>query len=130
MPRIEYKAIEIVSEALRRQKFEVLNVSTNREHKGFDILAKKGRKKLRVEVKACSRLWQIPDPFSTEFTEDKKLVADVLWIVYFDGKRRPIGDCQIPRKAIPADMVVKKWAWRFRSGFKKESVLKKYFKKI
>lgn len=40
-------------------------------------------------MKGCTVEWGIPDPYFTEFDEERRLVADFLYVVYFLGGRAP-----------------------------------------
>lgn len=118
---VEKRAIHYACDHYRSNGYDVKVVSGKQGH-GYDLVARKGRKRLRVEVKGCTRLWGIADPYSTEFDAEKRLVADILCVVYFLSRKRPFL-CLIPRHAIPADMLVPKAGYRIRSQFKKESML-------
>jgi hypothetical protein len=125
--RVEVRAIEKAEQYFAAEGYAVTNVSRVRGHNGYDLLVEREGQSLRIEVKGCSRIWQIPDLFATEFDSGRRLIADVLCVVYFTlGYENTI--CLIPRDAIPADMVVEKRGYRIRSKFKKESVLKPYAK--
>ena len=62
---------------------------------------------------------------NTEFDESKRLVADLLCVVYFIGSDPP-KMCLIPREAIAPEDVSVRMGYRISSRFKKESVLSKY----
>lgn len=123
--RIEIRAISLSKRYFTEQGYNVEDVSRKRGHNGYDFLITRKGKKLKIEVKGCSRKWQIPDLFSAEFDQDKILIADFLCIVYFIESEKP-SICVIPRKAIPPGDVIPKMGYRISSRFKKKSVLEKY----
>ncbi len=124
---IEQKAIIVAKRYLRNRDYAVEDVTRNREHKGYDLFATKGEETLKIEVKGCTRPRGIPDPYVTEFDEEKRLVADFLYVVYFIGKRDP-KLCTIPRDAINPEYVTPKHSFRISAKFKKESALKQFMK--
>ncbi len=54
---------------------------------GFDLLATKRGKTLKVEVKCSSTEHDIPDCYRDEFDSEQKLRADQFWIVRVTKKR-------------------------------------------
>lgn len=109
--------------------YEVQDVARGRRgvgHNGYDLLISRGPETTKVEVKGCSREWHIPDLYSTEFDADRRLVADLLCVVYVLAGQAVPRICIIPREAIPADVVVPKSGYRIRSRFKNRDVLEKY----
>jgi hypothetical protein len=127
--RIEKQAIDCAIEYLSTEGYSVRDVSRVRGHNGYDLLAERGTETLRVEVKGCSREWQIPDLFDTEFDKDRRLIADILCVVYF-ANDLATHLCLIPRDAIPPDVVVEKRTYRLRSSFKKRAVLEVFVKPV
>ena len=123
--RIEHKAIEIAKDRLISRGYSVQDVSHVRGHNGYDLLAKKPGEILKIEVKACSREWQIPDPYVTEFDADRRLVADYLYVVYFIGDEPP-KLCAIPRDAINPDFIKRRIGFRISSKFKKKECLGRF----
>jgi hypothetical protein len=125
----EINAIAVSIRHLQNQGYVVKDVSRDRTHKGYDLIATKGRRSLKIEVKGCTRMWQIPDPYVTEFDSEKRLVADFLCVVYFsESEREKL--CMIPRKAILPEYVVPKSAYRIRSVFKKPSELEQFLEDV
>ena len=123
---IEKEAIKYVIKYLRKKGFDVGDVSRKRGYNGYDLLAQKKRKKpVRIEVKGCTRPWCIPDPYITEFDNQKSLVADFMYVVYFLGNSRPALYI-IPRKAFKPEFIKPKCGYRISSRFKNEQNLKKY----
>jgi len=125
---VSKKAMKIAFDYYSSGRARVQNVSTDRKHKGYDLLVPRRGKALRVEVKGCSKEWQIPDFFHTEFNEQRQLVADILCVVYLIGKKTTL--CEIPRKAIRPEWVEETRRYRISSKMKKEDVLKKYLKPL
>lgn len=82
---------------------------------------------LKIEIKGCTVPWGIPDPYHTEFDDQKRLVADFLYVVYFLGEQPP-QLCVIPRDAIDPSKVTRRQGYRISGSFKKESVMKKFMK--
>jgi len=77
--------IEIVMGYLKKNGYECHDVTKlGKEHTGYDVLAKKGNEKVRIEVKCSERLSGIPDCFYTEFDENLKFNADYMYIVRID----------------------------------------------
>lgn len=74
---IEKGAIEFVRGYLEKKSWRVENVAHNRQHPGYDFIAKKGKKRLKIEGKGCGRLWGIPDLY--------------LYVVYFIGQEVSAG---------------------------------------
>ena len=126
---VEMKAISTAIRYFKDKGYVVQNVSRIRGHNGYDLIVTRRRKNLKVEVKGCTRMWQIPDPYVTEFDAKKRLVADFLCVVYFI-KAEPTKICMIPRKAILPEHVIPKSGYRIRSTFKKQSVLGKSVKDV
>lgn len=122
---VEKRAIQKAYNFYKRGGFEVARVSGQRGHGGHDLLVTRGRLKLKIEVKGCTRPWGIPDLYGTEIDRRNRLVADYLCVVYFlDGSEPYV--CEIPRDDIPRSMVVPKLGYRIRSPFKKKDVLERY----
>lgn len=122
--RIEVKAIEVAKRYHKRKGFEVSDVSRAKGHNGYDLLLKKGRRTIRMEVKGCSRQWQIPDLFGTEVVAGS-LVADQLCVVYFPRGADPT-ICIIPRRVFAPTDFQRKTTYRINSRKKKETVLGEY----
>lgn len=122
---VERGAVALAIRYLEHQGYEVDDVSRTRGHNGYDLLARRAEDEIKVEVKGCTREWGIPDPYETEFDEERRLVADFLYVVYFlDGARPQL--CVIPRNAIDPELVKPKSGYRISGRFKKESVLSKF----
>lgn len=49
--------------------------------KGFDLLATRSGQSMKIEVKTTTKDPGIPDCFSSEFDDEKKLVADYMYVV-------------------------------------------------
>lgn len=124
--RIELQALRIAAAHFERQGYSVENVSRVRGHNGYDLFIKRESESSKVEVKGCSREWQIPDLFSTEFDAERTLVADLLCVVYFTPECEPLGMCIIPRDQIPREYVIPKTGFRISSRFKKKAVLERF----
>lgn len=122
---VEKRAIHKAVSFYERGGFEVSRVSGQPGHGGYDLLVARGRKRLKIEVKGCRRLWGIPDLYGTEIGRRNRLVADYLCVVYFLQGKAPFV-CEIPKAAIPPEMVVPKPGYRIRSPFKKQGVLERY----
>lgn len=123
--RIELRAIRIATASFESDGWRVEDVSRNRQHRGYDLLAKRGDEQLKIEVKGCSQAWHIPDPFVTEFDAERRLVADLLCVVYFIDERPPVL-CAIPREAIPPEYVTPKHGYRISGRMKNERTLGRY----
>jgi hypothetical protein len=125
---IELRAIKFAKAYLVKAGYAVEDVSRNRAHKGYDLIARKaGGADLKIEVKGCRVAWGIPDPFFTEFDADRRLVADFMYVVYFLSGEEP-QLCAIPRDAIDPSMVQLRQGYRISGRFKKESVMKRFLK--
>src|SRR5262249_9737379 len=97
---VEERAIAFARHYLVQQGYAVEDVSRKGgAHKGYDFLVRRNAEELRIEVKGCSRRWHIPDAYATEFDENRRLVADFLYVVFFiDGEETQLA--VIPRDAI------------------------------
>ena len=74
---------------------------------------------LCVEVKGCSRLYQIPDLFSSEIDRDTlRLIGDELCVVYIIGDE-PIRIARIPRDALLPEHIKIKYGYRAASSRRK-----------
>lgn len=118
--RVEHRAVSFAESYFRKEGWEVNNVSHARgEHGGYDLFLQRGAEQLRVEVKGCTRLYQIPDPYITEFDrESKRLIADVLCVVYFLDTADSPQLALIPRDAIPPEYITPKFGYRISGKFK------------
>ena len=126
---VEKPAIARAKAFYASEGYEVEDVSRVRGHNGYDLVATRDGITQKVEVKGCSRPWQIPDFFVTEFDENQRLVADVLCVVYFAPELKGT-ICLIPRDAIPAEFVVPKRGYRISGRFKKQSVLSQFARQV
>ena len=126
---VETDAISLSCRYFSTQGYQVEDVSRNREHRGYDLVISKGNERATIEVKGCTREWQIPDLYVTEFDKEKRLVADFLCVVYLLRKQKPFV-CLVPRDAISPDLVSKKQGYRISSRFKKRAVLEQYVKPL
>jgi Protein NO VEIN, C-terminal len=129
----EDKAIQIATQYLQKQGYEVTNVSKgkrpNSEHKGYDLVAQKpGEAPITIEVKGCTKPWGIPDPYETEF-KDGRLVADFLYVVYL-LKDEPAQICAIPRDAFNPEYLTQKITYRISSRFKNKKSLQPYLQSL
>jgi hypothetical protein len=123
--RVELKAMKLVARYYEAKGYKVENVSRARgEHAGYDFMVTKGVERLNVEVKGCTRQYGIPDPYITEFDSDtRRLIADVLCVVYFLSDTEPPQLAIIPRDKIPPEFVIPKFGYRISGKFKKASVI-------
>lgn len=112
--------MRVAEDYFRNQGWDVKDVSHARgEHGGYDLFLQRGSDQLRVEVKGCTRMYQIPDPYITEFDRDsRKLIADVLCVVYFLDAADSPQLALIPRDAIPPEYVIPKFGYRISGKFK------------
>lgn len=122
---VENKALRVVTQHLRLQGYDVDDVSRNAAHKGYDLVARRSDELLRVEVKGCTVAWGIPDPYWTEFDEERRLVADFLYVVYFVPDE-DVQLCAIPRAALDPSMVAPRQGYRISGRFKKAAVMKRF----
>lgn len=126
---VELQAMELAKRYFAAQGYDVEDVSRKRGHNGYDLVITSNDEILTVEVKGCSREWHIPDPFCTEFDDDKRLVADKLCVIYLlEGC--PPSVCLIPRDAIPPEHVKPKHGYRIGSAFKKKAILEQYWSEL
>ncbi len=126
---IEQKAIAAATRYLTNRGYAVEDVSKKREHRGYDLIAVESGVSLKIEVKGCSHLWGIPDPYVTEFDVNRKLVADFLFVIYFIDRKKP-AVCIIPRDAIKPEFVLPKQSYRVSTRFKNEATLKPFLHAI
>ena len=127
--RVEHLAVAFVRRYYEAQGFEVKNVSRARgEHGGYDLLAVKGSERITAEVKGCTRPYGIPAPYCTEFDpESRRLIADVLCVVYFPPATEAPRLAIIPRDEIPPEYIIEKRAYRISGRFKKKEIISKFF---
>lgn len=129
--KVETDAIAFVTQYYSGRGYSVENVCRKKrgQHAGYDLLVKKGTEVYRVEVKGCSRPYGIPDPYSTEFDpETRRLVADLLCVVYFRPDQKP-ELAVIPRESIPPDCVHPKITYRISGKFKNEKTIRRFLVK-
>jgi hypothetical protein len=82
--------VETVIRHLTAQGYLCQDVSKQgRRYGGFDVLAKKEGRTIRVEVKSSQSEHGIPDFYSGEFDDNLGLVADFIYIVRLDEDYRP-----------------------------------------
>ncbi|WP_263378458.1 hypothetical protein [Granulicella paludicola] len=110
-----------------RLRYIITNVSHARgNHMGYDLYLEKDDHTLRVEVKGCSKLYQIPDLYATEIDRDTlQLVADELCVVYLVGDA-PVQIARIPREALQPEHIIPKYGYRISGRFKNERTIKPY----
>jgi len=103
--RMEHLGVAFILRHYESLGFEFKNVTRVRgEHGGYDLLAIKGSERITAEVKGCTRPYGIPDPYFTEFDpESRRLIADVLCVVYFPPATEAPRLAIIPRDAIPPE---------------------------
>lgn len=82
--------VKTVLEYLTKEGYSCKNVTSNREEKGYDILAVKGGTSLKIEVKCSSNKKGIPDCFGTEFDDELKIIPDYFYIVRIDEDHKPL----------------------------------------
>lgn len=116
---VECDAIDFVIAYYTPRGFTVTNVARARgEHKGYDLVIAKDGATSTVEVKGCSRPYRIPDPYYSEFDpETKRLIADLLCVVYFWPERSP-ELAIIPRDEIPPELVHPKVTYRISGNLR------------
>ena len=75
--RLELRALQIVKKYYEKMGFQVLDVSqTGGHHGGYDFVVTDESKAMKVEVKGCTAMYGIPDPYHTEFDhETRQLIA-------------------------------------------------------
>ena len=123
--RVELKAIHCARRHFERDGYTVTDVSRKRGHNGYDLLIEQDGQELKIEVKRATRRWGIPNPCHTEFDENRRLVADMLCIVYFIETELP-KLCLIPRAAIDPAHVSIRTGCRISSKFKNEGSLERF----
>jgi hypothetical protein len=121
--RVEIKAVRFAEKFYEKLGWQVVNVSKVRgDHTGYDLFLEKEELRLTVEVKGCTRLYQIPDLFSTEIDrETLRLVADELCVVYYSKEEGSLlGVARIPREALLPEHITIKYGYRISGRFKNE----------
>lgn len=131
--KVENDAIEVATKYLEKEGYTVQNVSRGKgrdsEHRGYDLVADKDGARIKIEVKGCTRPWNIPDPYATEFDDDHRLVADFLYVVYFINEQ-PVRLCGVPRDAFKPEDITKKLGYRISSRFKNKKSLEPYLREL
>ena len=72
-----------------------------------------------------ARPWDIPDLDASDFDDERRHVADFLYIVYVTGRKEPKLYI-IPREAIKPEFLIPKFRYHISAKFKKETVLKPF----
>jgi hypothetical protein len=126
--RVELRAVELVTQYYQSRGWTVTDVSRVRgEHGGYDLLVIKGPEQLKVEVKGCTRSYGIPDPYHTEFDPvSRRLIADVMCVVYFLSDPPQPQLAIIPRDKIPPEYVVPKFGYRISGKFKNAETITQF----
>lgn len=108
-------AISFVTSYELSKKNLVENVSNNKKYIGGDLLITSpvGEKSL-IEVKSTVKPNNIPNAFSTEFSNNK-LVADFLYIVLYNNNSPSL--YIIPRDKILQDDISKHLYYKFKQSF-------------
>jgi len=112
------KAIVYVTNFLERNDWVVSDVQYGNKHNGYDLIARKNRKNIKIEVKGTTVEYGIPDCYETEFN-DGRLVATHMYIVSFYNKDKPKLFI-VPRKAFKPEYLRVKMGYRIKPKFKKE----------
>jgi hypothetical protein len=121
--RIWIRAIKFAEAYYEGLGWTVENVARVRgDHAGYDLFLEKDSERMTVEVKGCSRLYQIPDLYDTEINrETKQLIADELCVVYYVFQGHAPQVARIPRAAILPEFIVPKYGYRISGRFKNET---------
>jgi hypothetical protein len=128
--RVEVRAIRLAECYYKNKGWEVKNVARlGAEHAGYDLFLQKGSEQRKVEVKGCTTLYGIPDPYHTEFDDSLRLVADELCVVYFlpDGQRKL---AIIPREEIPTKYVLPRRGYRISGSFRNAREMDRFIQEI
>jgi hypothetical protein len=127
---VELRAIEVVTRYYKEDGYEVENVTRVRgKHYGYDLVVQKNSTQLKVEVKGCTKLYQIPDSYSTQFDKaTRQLIADFLCVVCFQDPQNP-QLAIIPREAILPEYVIPKYGYRISGKFKNAKMMGRFLKK-
>ena len=125
--RIELRAMKFAEDYYEKLGWKVVNVARVRgDHAGYDLFLEKDSQKLTVEVKGCSRAFNIPDLYATEIdSTTRRLIADELCVVYYLRDGRPPHIARIPRDAINPSMFAK-LGYRISGRFKNEQSIRPY----
>ena len=123
---IANKAVKFAIEYEKNKNRRVIDVQSNRDFNGFDIISisKDGKNVKTIEVKGTTKENGIPDCFETEFTRNKKLVATHMYVVYFFGNKTPVLYV-IPASAFKQEYLKEILHYRINSTFKNK-ILPKY----
>ena len=126
--RIETRAVTFAEAYYESIGWTVKNVSRVRgDHAGYDLFLEKDGAKLMVEVKGCSRLFQIPDLYGSEIdAATKMLIADELCVVYFLPGEDVPQLARIPRSALDPQYIVPKLGYRISGRFKNKRMMERF----
>lgn len=80
------KGVQRVIEHFTVQGYKCKDEQKNRKAKGYDILLRRGNKKLKIEVKTTQKEEGIPDCYVSEFDKNNKFISNFLCIVRLDKK--------------------------------------------
>jgi len=114
---ISDKAVKFVINYEVKQSRKAVEVSTNANFKGFDLISiGKGNDIKTIEIKGTTGKG-IPDAFETEFTRNKRLIATHLYVVYFENDK-PKKLYIIPNSVIKPEHLKEVIHYKFSSTFK------------
>jgi hypothetical protein len=127
---VQEQAISAVEDYLERKDYTVEDIRHSKQkepqHRGYTLVASKaGGSPITINVKGTTKMWGIPDVYVTEFDDDRRLVADYLYVVFILKNQSP-RICAIPRDALKSDDIVEKHNYRFKGRIKKQETLERY----
>jgi len=90
----------------------VRDVARNKRNVGYDILAWKGKRRIRIEVKTTTKKYGIPDSHGN-FREEKnpKLIAEWLILVHLNKRNKPTDIIRLTRDTIFKTLVGGLFRW-------------------
>ena len=129
--RLEIRAVKVAASYYERLGWTVTNVSHVRgDHAGYDLLLEKGDERLMVEVKGCSRPFQIPDLYESEINpKTMQLVADEICVVYVIPGEPEVQMARIPREGIAPEFIKQKIGYRISGRFKNKRMMERFLVK-
>jgi hypothetical protein len=122
---VEQKAISVSKQYYESKGYSVEDVRRNPLRRGYDLFATKGQENVKIKVKGCTRMWQIPEFHESVFDKEPLLVADLLCVVYVTKPEEP-KLLEIPRNEILPNYLTPRKVYRMSSEFTNQRTLEKF----
>lgn len=119
------KAVRFVAKYERKLGNTVIDVQSDKNFKGFDLISiSKNKKDIKtIEVKGTTHKNGIPDCFETEFSRTKKLIATHMYVVSYVNVSKPVLYA-IPSSAFKQEHLKEVIHYKISSNFKTKELPK------